>query len=60
MRIDPLWYLRGGPKNGGRFAFLTNGRLEMGLNHLPATGNARIRAMHLGRQKLRRIGCGYR
>jgi hypothetical protein len=55
-----LWYVRGGPKNNGRFAYLRNGRLEIGLNHLPTTRNGRIRSMRLGRQHLRRIGCGER
>ena len=55
-----LWYVRGGPKNNGRFAYLRNGRLEIGLNHLPATRNGRIRSMYLRRQLLRRIGCGDR
>ena len=55
-----LWYIRGGLKNNGRIALLINGRFEIGLNHLPATKNNRIRQMRLGRQKLRRIGCGDR
>lgn len=54
---EVLWYVRGGPKNGGRFGYLNNGRFEIGLNHLPTTKNGRIRAMRLGRQALRRIGC---
>ena len=51
-----LWYVRGGPKNGGRFGYLNKCRFEIGLNHLPATKNGRIRAMRMGRQALRRIG----
>ncbi|WP_234086769.1 hypothetical protein [Azonexus sp. R2A61] len=51
------WYVRGGPKNGGRFGYLHKGRFEIGLNHLPATKNGRVRAMRLGPARLRRIGC---
>lgn len=54
---EALWYVRGGPKNGGRFGYLHKGRFEIGLNHLPATKNGRVRAMRLRRRALRRLGC---
>lgn len=31
-----------GPKNGGRFSYMSNGKLRIGLNHRPMTKMARM------------------
>lgn len=58
MRENPLWYICGGPKNNGRFAYFEFGRLRTGLNHRPMTKNSRVRFLRKSRQQQRRDGHG--
>lgn len=58
MRENPLWYICGGPKNNGRFAYFENNWLLIGLNHLPSTKNARMRMFRLHAQQDRRASYG--
>lgn len=51
-----LWHIRGGPKNGGHFAYLDGRRLSIGINHRPMTKNARIRYLRLRLQQERKNG----
>lgn len=56
MSRDDLWYLRGGPKNGGRFGSVRAGRFEIGLNHRPMTKSARVRFLRRSDAEFRRRG----
>lgn len=56
MRENPLWYICGGPKNNGRFAYIDGHRLLIGLNHKPMTRNSRMRFLNMHKQQDRRDG----
>ena len=52
---NKLWYIKGGPKNNGMFAYFENGKMRMGNNHKPMTKNARTRKFFHPIQKGRNV-----
>lgn len=43
MKFKYPWYCKGGKRrNNGHFSIMINGRLEIGLNHIPMTKLSRM------------------